>query len=165
MTRTPGAVGVRLLAETRDEIGRADSKASILLAVLGVSASGVIGLQSSASWSPHRLAAVGQLAWWCGLLALLTALAALLLAVLPRFSRNSWRPGRPLTHFQDIVDAADAGLLAQALAETEEKGETALLLALAESSRIVARKHRCIRAGLTAFGAALTLLLLGLLAG
>ena len=89
---------------------------------------------------------------------LVIALFALLLAVLPRYRRSRWTPGRPLTYFGDIRRAAQAGRLSSALAETGRDPARGLLLALTETSRIAARKHFWIRAGLVSFGCAVLLL-------
>ncbi|WP_326578840.1 DUF5706 domain-containing protein [Streptomyces sp. NBC_00487] len=146
--------GARLLADLRAEIARADTKASVLAGALGIMA----GLPGGHRWSPAALSPTATILWWAGATSLVTALFALLLAVLPRYRRSTWEPGRPLTYFGDIRRAARAGGLAAAVAETGRDPALGLFLALAETSRIVARKHLCIRTGLIAFGCAAVLL-------
>jgi len=152
-------IGGRLLAELRAETERADNKAAVLVAALGITAGLLGGLLSSSGWSPRRLPAPVAAAWWLGTASLAVSLVSLLLAILPRYRRNSWRPGLPLTYFHDIKRAADQGCLAEALADTERDPTRALLDALTSNSRIVASKHRWIRTGLGCF--ALSALLLG----
>ncbi|MER6547373.1 Pycsar system effector family protein [Streptomyces sp. NPDC001250] len=141
----------RLLAELRDEIARADTKASVLVAALGMAAGVFTGLVAGKNWSPSRLSAPGTALWWAGSTALALSLVALLLAVLPRFRSGAWAEGRPLCYFGDIRQAVRAGRLAEALADTDRDPTAAVLAALAEKSRIASSKHLWIRTGLIAF--------------
>ncbi|MGW0648976.1 Pycsar system effector family protein [Streptomyces umbrinus] len=147
-----------LLADLRGEITRADAKATVLVGVLGMSAGVLSALLTGRGWSPTLLPTLAALLWWAGTAFLAAALFALLLAVMPRYHGNRWTPGRPLTYFGDIRRAAQTGQLTAALAETDRDPGRSLLLALAETSSIAARKHFWIRAGLIAFGCATVLL-------
>ncbi|MEV6736142.1 Pycsar system effector family protein [Streptomyces sp. NPDC051104] len=168
-THAPLAPGVRtaerLLTELRSEITRADSKASVLVAALGMTAGVFSGLLAGRNWSPGTLSTAGTVLWWAGAAALALSLFALLLAVLPRYSRGTWAPGRPLCYFGDIQQAVRAGQLTTALAETELDPAAGLAVALAETSRIAARKHQWIRTGLIAFCGGSVLLPAALLIG
>ncbi|MBL1081532.1 hypothetical protein JK359_05975 [Streptomyces actinomycinicus] len=155
----------RLLTELREEIGRADTKASVLVAALGMTAGVFTGLIAGRDWSPDRLSAPGAVLWWAGAAALALSLLSLLLAVLPRYRSGSWAEGRPLCYFGDIRQAAREGRLAEALAGTDRDPAAALLAALAENSRIAASKHRWIRTGLIAFCVGALLLPAAALAG
>ncbi|MEY9837210.1 Pycsar system effector family protein [Streptacidiphilus sp. EB103A] len=155
-------VGTRLLAELRDEIARADNKASVLVAALGIAAGLLAGLLSGHDWSPGRLPPASAAAWWPGTVSLGIALVSLLLAILPRYRKSDWHPGLPLTYFQDINQAVALGRLAEALADTERDPSAALLTALASNSLIVSRKHLCVRTGLAAFALSAVLLALSL---
>ncbi|MFE9554175.1 Pycsar system effector family protein [Streptomyces sp. NPDC006692] len=148
----PGTeTAVRLLTELRAEIARADSKASVLIAGLGMTA-GVVGGQLGArGWAPGELSTAGAGLWWTGTAALALALLGALMAVLPRYRGATWAPGRPLSYFGDIQQAVRQDWLAQALADTELAPTASLMAALAENSRIAARKHQWIRGGLLAF--------------
>lgn len=146
--------GTLLLGDLRTEIARADTKASVLAGALGIMA----GLLGGHRWSPAVLSPTAALVWWLGVASLVTALFALLLAVLPRYRRSTWEPGLPLTYFGDVRRAARTGSLAAAVAATGRDPTLGLVLALAETSRIVARKHLWIRTGLIAFGCAAVLL-------
>ncbi|MEU6094040.1 Pycsar system effector family protein [Streptomyces sp. NPDC047079] len=171
-TVTPGAdpaalprLGERLLTELRAEIARADSKASVLVAALGMTAGVFSGLLAGRKWTPAALSGPGAVLWWTGALCLVLSLFALLLAVLPRYRSGTWAPGEPLSYFGDIQQAARQGNLESALADTERLPTAGLTRALTETSRIAARKHQWIRAGLFAFGAGTVLLPASLLIG
>ncbi|CAM5254425.1 hypothetical protein GCM10010329_06680 [Streptomyces spiroverticillatus] len=144
-------LAARLLTELRTEIARADSKASVLVAALGTTAGVLSGLLAGRSWRPDALSAAGSAFWWTGAASFGLALLALLMAVLPRYRSRTWRPGTPLSYFGDIQRAHAHGQLEQALTETARAPAAALRASLAENSRIAARKHQWIRAGLIAF--------------
>ncbi|MFJ6391863.1 Pycsar system effector family protein [Streptomyces sp. NPDC091972] len=167
MSRAPRSprprADVHLLAELRGEIARADAKATVLVGMLGLTAGVLSALLINLRWSPAGLSMPAALLWWSGTALLLVSLLALLLAVTPRYSRSHWAPGLPLTYFDDIRRAARAGLLTSALADTERSPARATRTALAENSRIAARKHFWIRNGLIAFGGSAVLLPVSLL--
>ncbi|MGW2588992.1 Pycsar system effector family protein [Streptomyces sp. NPDC001515] len=149
----PGAAAAtRLLSELRAEITRADSKAAVVVAALGMSSGVVCGLLAGGGRPSDQLSKPAATLWWTGVGALAAALLFLLMAVVPRYRASHWVPGAPLTYFGDIRRASRRGQLARALAETDQLPMAALLTALAETSRIAARKHQWIRAGLAAFG-------------
>ncbi|MFI9750918.1 Pycsar system effector family protein [Streptomyces collinus] len=155
----PGVrAGTQLLADLRNEIARADAKATVLVGALGISAGALAALLTNRHWSPDQLPGPAALLWWAGTASLVVALFALLLAVLPRYRRSRWTPGRPLTYFGDIRRASQTGRLAAALAETGRDPGPGLRAALAETSGIAARKHFWIRTGLLSFGCAAVLL-------
>jgi hypothetical protein len=152
------AVGPRLLRELRFEAAHADSKASLLLGALSMTVGLLGGLLAARGWALSRLTATGAVLWWAALTALAGSLLSLLLAVFPRYSRNQWAPGRPLTYFDDIRRAAEQDLLAEALDDTGANPDAGLLDALTENSRIVRSKHRWIRVGLATYCAGMVLL-------
>ncbi|MFK0043464.1 Pycsar system effector family protein [Streptomyces sp. NPDC090741] len=160
-----GEAATRLLADLRGEIARADSKASVLVGALGMTAGVISALLAGKGWRPGTLSAPGTAVWWAGAAALAVALLALLLAVLPRYRSAEWRPGSPLSYFGDIRSAVRQGRLAEALADTDRDPAASLMAALAENSRIAARKHQWIRTGLFAFCTAAVLLPAALLIG
>ncbi|MEU5209729.1 Pycsar system effector family protein [Streptomyces sp. NPDC020742] len=155
----PGSTtGIRLLGDLRGEIARADSKASVLVGALGLTAGLLSGVLAARDWRPSALSAPAAAAWWLGCGALVVSLIALLMAVVPRYRRSRWQPGRPVTYFADIQRAAAQSELDRALADTERDPTAALIDALMENSRIVGSKHRWIRIGLGAFCAGALLL-------
>ncbi|MFB7466555.1 Pycsar system effector family protein [Streptomyces sp. NPDC056224] len=160
-----GEAATRLLADLRGEIARADSKASVLVGALGMTAGVISALLAGKGWRPGSLSTPGTAVWCAGAAALALALLALLLAVLPRYRSTEWRPGSPLSYFGDIRSAVRQGRLAEALADTDRDPAASLMAALAENSRIAARKHQWIRTGLFAFCTATVLLPAALLIG
>ncbi|GAA3033302.1 Pycsar system effector family protein [Streptomyces glomeratus] len=155
----------RLLTELRAEIARADGKASVLVAALGMTAGVFSGLLAGRNRTPTALSGPGTVLWWAGAVCLALSLLALLLAVLPRYRSGTWVPGLPLSYFGDIQQAVRQGHLESALTATERLPTAGLTRALTETSRIAARKHQWIRAGLVAFGAGTVLLPASLLIG
>ncbi|UED85133.1 Pycsar system effector family protein [Streptomyces profundus] len=166
MTREfPNDLAEQLLREVRVEIARADSKAALLVAALGLGAGLFGGMTTSGDWSPGSLAVAGRVSWWFGVLALIVALAAFLLAVAPRFGPDDWTSEAPLTYFGDIHRAARRGELRQALTATEAASEARLVKALEFNSRIASIKLRWVRHGLIAVAAGVLLISGALLTG
>ncbi|GAA2248845.1 hypothetical protein GCM10010232_40300 [Streptomyces amakusaensis] len=155
----------RLLNELRTEIARADSKASVLVAALGMTAGVFSGLLAGRDWTPRELSTPASAVWWAGAISFALALTALLLAVLPRYGKERWTPGQPLTYFGDVRQAARTGELAAALDAQDRHPAAGLTAALTETSRIAARKHQWIRTGLIAFSVGTVLLPASLLIG
>ncbi|MFD9454348.1 Pycsar system effector family protein [Streptomyces sp. NPDC059985] len=155
----------QLLADLRVEIARADTKASLLVGALGMTVGGLSTQLAGHRWGPGSLSAAGQTLWWFGAGALALSLAALLVSVVPRSLRSTWQAGTPLSYFGNIRSADQQGRLAEALAHTGRDPGAALIAALAANSRIAARKHQWIRAGLLAYGSGVVLLPVALLAG
>lgn len=137
----------RLLAEVRSEIGRADTKASVLIGALGACA----GVVLSTYWSAMQATGLSRTLGVAGGLTWALALGFLLVATAPRYRTSQWRAGSPLTYFLDIRRAAESGVLADALRTTQEDQLPGLVIALRNTSNIVAAKHRWIRTGLVCF--------------
>lgn len=165
MTAEESQSGVRLLAEIRAEISRADNKAAVAVGAIAMVVGLLGGLVVSRGWDPSRLTLLWAVVWWTGLCALASSLVSLLLAVMPRYRKSDWEPGRPLGYFGDIRRAADSGALAQALSEADRDPTPLLVAALTATSRIAAHKHLWIRVGLVALAAATLLLPAALLLG
>ncbi|MFD4946031.1 Pycsar system effector family protein [Streptomyces sp. NPDC058239] len=169
MTDNPPAqntdAGTQLLLDLRAEIARADSKASVLVAALGMTAGVISGWLAGSEWRPNALSGPGTALWWTGTGGLATALLSMLMAVLPRYRSSAWTPGAPLTYFADIRRAARQNRLAEALDATRCAPATALVMALTETSRIAVRKHQWIRVGLLAYSVGAVLLPASLLLG
>ncbi|MFE2375358.1 Pycsar system effector family protein [Streptomyces sp. NPDC059398] len=155
----------RLLVELRAEIARADNKAAVLVAALGMTAGVFSALLAGHGWTPNALSVPAAFFWWSGAAGLALSLFALLLAVLPRYRTRDWAPGQPLCYFGDIQQAVRAGQLETALADTARNPTAVFTVALAETSRIAVRKHRWIRTGLIAFCVGTALLPASLLIG
>ncbi|MEU2240968.1 Pycsar system effector family protein [Streptomyces sp. NPDC018338] len=157
----------RLLGELRQEAVRADTKGSILVAAQGMAAAALVGVLATRGWHPTDLSVLGQVLWWAGAACFVVSLAALLMAVVPRYRTAGWQPGEPLTHFADIRGAARRGqaVLEEALRETDRAPRAAVVASLVENSRIVSIKYEWLRVGIAGFTVALVLLPGALLTG
>ncbi|MET9603888.1 Pycsar system effector family protein [Streptomyces sp. NPDC006512] len=158
-------VATHLLTEVRVEIARADTKASLLVGALGMTAGGLCAQLAAHRWEPASLSASAQILWWSSAVAFALALAALLLSVVPRSLRSAWRGDTPLSYFGNIHSAVQQGRLSEALSHTGRDPGAALRAALAANSQIAVRKHQWIRAGLLAYGSGVVLLPAALLVG
>lgn len=159
------ATALRLLTDLRAEITKADTKASVLVGAQGLAAGILFGLLADGEWRPDDLPAAGTATWWLGALSFVVSLGALLMAVLPRYTRSAWQPGLPVAYFADISRAAARGQLTRALADTARDPAAGVVDSLTEHSHIVQSKHRWIRVGLAAFCAGCVLLPGALLIG
>ena len=130
----------RLLSETREEIGRADTKASMLLSGVGVGVTLLIGLLTG-HWSPTRLAAGVQWLWWVGAAALILGVVLLGAAVIPR-TRHDGDPST-VTYFGHVVRLTDRPRLVQHLRRSAATPLDRSVDQLVMLSRIAQRKFRC----------------------
>jgi hypothetical protein len=142
----------QLLAESREELARADGKASLLLAASTVVIAAALTAVLANNWRPWALANALWLVWWLGVLAGLGALAALGIAVYPRVSPSHKRNGDIVAYWGDVAGLTK-GRLAKRISKTARKGDRDQdqLLAIAD---IVRRKYTAIRWGIWLFAAA-----------
>jgi hypothetical protein len=145
----------QLLAETREELGRADNKASLLFAVFGVVNGALLAGLIAHNWRPEDLAAGATVVFWVGAACAAAGAAGLGFAVWPRITRK--QPGGPASYYGDIVAySKDRNALRAALAEGAE-GTDRAVEQLAEISRTVWRKYQGIRFALVMFSVAAAL--------
>ncbi|MER7131429.1 Pycsar system effector family protein [Streptosporangium saharense] len=134
-----------ILAETREEVNRADTKASILLGAIGIAVSGVVGDMVNgvvsgawgASWPWLRWTAAG---------AAFLSVTLLLMALYPRRIRLR----RPLVnaYFGDVVAHSDPRALRAALERPSPDELGRLTDQIHTISRIVSTKYRLIQLAL-----------------
>ncbi|GII78463.1 hypothetical protein Sru01_34450 [Sphaerisporangium rufum] len=141
------AHAVRLLAETREEVGRADAKAQVLLGVAGVGLGAVAGGLIAQSWSPFALADQVEWLWWAGLAAALASLGCLSGAVYPRRGRPGGGAASAIGYYGDALRFGSPQALAAALAAPAGSELHRACDQLLRVSHIVARKFRLIRWG------------------
>lgn len=141
-----------LLASTREELVRADAKASLLLASAGVAVGAVLAAILAGSWRPSALADAVEWLWWLGALVVSTGLAALGVAVYPRTRTPGPRPAT-IAYFGDVL-AADQASLAQRL-DAAPSSKEALIDQLWNVSMIVKRKYLAIQYSLWAMASGL----------
>lgn len=132
----------RLLAETREEIGRADHKASVLLSATAVAVIVLAGLLTG-NWSPLEIAAAIQWLWWIGAVMLVAAISFLGSAVMPRMRHD----GDPSTvaYFGHVLRLTDRRRLVEHLHRSAAKPLDRAVDQLVVLSHIAHRKYRCVQ--------------------
>ncbi|MFE9935335.1 Pycsar system effector family protein [Streptomyces hirsutus] len=127
-----------LIEQNFGEIGRADAKASVLLATAGA----LLGvLLSGHTHRPGWSAAL----WWVAVAGAAAALLTLLLAVLPRRSAHPPDGSPSLAYFEDVLHASRQARLIQAVLDDGSTPGARLLRAVEGTSRIASVKNRYIR--------------------
>lgn len=142
----------RLLGEARDELARADAKASsALTALVAVVA---VALARNA---PPATRLMLSWSWSGGLLLCAIAMILLLLAVLPRFTSRA--RGDLVCYFGDVAAVRSDGELAHRLGQATDRSHELVLRELRAVSAIVMAKYRYTRWGIlcAAVGASLLL--------
>lgn len=87
-------LGKTILREAREELARADGKASILLAAIGVVIGAIFAAILGGSWRPHHLDNNIEWLWWVGAVVGLAGATVFGSAVFPRTTyRSKRRPG------------------------------------------------------------------------
>lgn len=146
------AFSQRLLAETRHEIDRADSKASILVGAAFVSATLMVGALISRDLEPRSSRGVTQLLLALTALALATTIVKFGQAIYPRTEDSS---SGGADYFADHAVSGSAEELAATIREVDPfERDTRQLRVL---GRIAVRKYECLKWGMRAGAAALAL--------
>lgn len=133
-----------LLAETREEIDRADSKASILLASTGIAVGALLAGLLSRSWAPTNLRTPYEFVWWAGVAAAAVGIWNLAYAVYPRTRRRGKRPDH-VGYYGDVLSFDNTTELSEALHRSADVKTARLADQLYQLSLIVDRKYRSIR--------------------
>lgn len=150
-----------LLAESREELTRADGKASILLAALGIGLSAILAAILAGSWTPFALRRPYETLWWVGSSLAGASLFCFCAAVYPRLKN---RESQGVTYFGDVARLKPVRKLWDELklSETDPVARTVTqLYVIAHQAR---NKYAFIRAGLVALGLAIALTLTAALA-
>ncbi|MGV9769676.1 Pycsar system effector family protein [Microbacterium sp. NPDC003461] len=136
-----------ILATNREEIGRADSKASTLLAAEGIVAGAVLAALIAGDWTPAILPPLAGFAWWFGALVGLASIVALAVSIYPSTKRKRGTKPYGPAFFGDTKRTSGNGHLTLADLLNDQVPITA---------RIARRKYRWIKIGmwLAAVGAA-----------
>ncbi|RKN11452.1 Pycsar system effector family protein [Streptomyces radicis] len=149
-----------LVSETREEVLKADQKASLMLSALGLMLVALIGAVTSDGISPERYAFPPQALFWTGCAAWIPSLVTLGVALLPRTGLP--RAGRA-HYFEDVAAMPSLTGLGTIVRRTDPlERDVSQLAAL---SRLVSVKYRCIRRGMVWSGVFLVLTPLGVLLG
>jgi MFS family permease len=147
-----------LLVESREELTRADGKASILLAALGIGISAILAAILAGDWSPFKLDQPYQRIWWVGSGFAAVAFFCLCAAVYPKVKAKG------VTYFGDVAALKTVDELRAALKRSETDPAERSATQLHVIARLVDRKYRYIRFGLIALGIAIALMLGAVLA-
>jgi pycsar effector protein len=137
-----------LLVETREEIDRADFKASVLLAGVGVATGTLLAGLLEGSWTPWMLPGYVQWIWWVGVAAGSAGIWSLARAVYPRIRRHGEALPEFVGYFGDILAFRDAEDLITALRDSTEVRISLIADQLVQVSIIVDRKYRMVRVGM-----------------
>lgn len=161
LTTDAGNLTERLLAETREELSKADGKAQILLAVSGVVIGVVLGGAISGDWSPSDLDGCARIFWWIGVGAAATGVGSLGFAIFPRLLQSD---NARITYFEDVLRHKDCSSLAKALNSEADRGDRDVeqLLRL---SRVAHRKYSAIQVAMAPLVVAAVLCVLASLVG
>jgi Pycsar effector protein len=147
-----------LLSGAREEIDRADAKASILLAASGVAAGALAAGLAAGTWTPLKLQAAIQWAWWLGVVESAMGICCLALAVYPRERKNDSGVPRTVLYYGDVLAYHTTAQLVTALNRSAETKIDRIADQLRHVSWIVDHKYRLIRWGMRAlFLAAVTI--------
>lgn len=100
----------QILREAREELGRADGKAGLLLAAAGVGIGAVLAGLLAQDWDPAKLHDSVEWLWWIGTIAGLCGPVALSCAVWPRTTYRKNRNPKKVAFFGDVVGLSETGL-------------------------------------------------------
>lgn len=155
MTESSAEYCKAILGEAREELERADNKASILLAAVGVIVGALLAALLAGDWSPTSLKASVQWLWWAGILAAAIAIYLLGWAVFPRIRAAGWRP-QAIAYYGDVVAAGTRNRVKELLDHASGDPLPRLIDQMLQVSKTVQVKYVAIRRAmiLLGFGAA-----------
>lgn len=133
-----------LLTETREELVRADNKASILLAATGVALGALLAAILGGDWTPFQLDVRIQWLWWVGASSAAVAIYWLGSAVYPRIRAKGTRP-KIIAYYGDVVDASDRERVSELLGGSSTNPKERLLDQIIQISHTVQTKYLAIR--------------------
>ena len=141
-----------MLSAALAEVAIADTKASILLAALGIGFGSVFGGFLEGDWDPTQLGRAASVVWWIGAVLALSSVAATAYSLWPRYRMNRrpaeiyyWGHVAAFRSFSDFLSTLEASTVT---VDQRVKHE------LWYVSRVVHRKYTLIRVALLLAGAA-----------
>jgi Family of unknown function (DUF5706) len=137
-----------LLSEAREEVGRADLKASILLAAAGVGLAAIVQGLVGSGWKPGNLGQPWTAVWWIATTTSMAGLFCLVQAVLPRTKASGVTLPHHVFYFENAAAFSGTAELQAALLDDETSRLHRAAHQLWHVSRIVRRKYRWIRGGI-----------------
>lgn len=141
-----------ILGQAREELDRADNKASLLLVAAMVVMSVVLAAILAGQWRPFGMSWIFQTTWWIGVTVGVGALASLAVAVYPRSARSRDDAKELLAYFGDAAGKTPTEI--RTMLRREARDDEPMIDQLLAVSGIVDRKYRAIRIGLWLFAIA-----------
>lgn len=151
----------RLIAEARDELRRADAKASQWLTTSGGAVLAMLTVLTGTRWSPGQLTGAAVWAWWSGCACAAAALFTLAMALLPRTAGAA--EARQVAYFGHVYRLRDPALVRRYVERAAQDTMPGLISQLCWLSRLVMTKYRWVRAGTVLISLAAALVALALL--
>jgi hypothetical protein len=143
-----------LLSEAREELDRADSKASIILAAVGVAAGLLFSNAIGGSWKPNALPPLARSIWWATSVVGVVGVLCLGRAVFP-VTRRRDGPAGSIRYFGDVAKLATPAEVRKMLPTAADDPLERTLDQVWILSRIVMEKYHYIRWGMCLVGVAL----------
>lgn len=153
-----------ILREAREELARADGKASILLAAIGVVIGVIMAAVLEGSWHPTHLDDNIEWLWWLGTVSGSVGTFALGIAVFPRTKYRSKRRPGIVAYFGDVVGLC-RHQLKEGLIVTAQDPDAATLDQVEAVASVVDKKYRSIQIGMLCIGGAVVCWLVSVLIG
>jgi len=136
-----------LLADTREELTRVDSKAALLLAAAGVIIGAILAGLFGGKWTPFGLNSEIEWLWWLGVASAAYGVFSIAAAVYPRISRRGvTHPGVP-AYYGDVAAYKNVDTFRRAIEKVPTSRERMIDQTFVLSS-IVLRKYILLRRGL-----------------
>ena len=148
----------QLLAETREEITRADSKAATILAAAGVAGSVVVAGIVAGQWSPNELGTWTRLLWWVGATLGLYGTGKLGHCLLPR-TRNT-QPRTEVDYYGDASRYSTWQSLRGDLLRLEPGAFDRNVRQFHQNADIVSVKYSRLRWGMVSVGSSVAVVIL-----
>jgi len=138
----PGAVryAQHLLATSREELHRADTKVSIVFAATGAAIVTFIAGALAGGWSPVELTAAHELLWWVSTAAAGAALVLMGAAVYPRGRQGATSPAI-VAYYGDVALFQEPGALRTLIERSASRELDQLVDQLVQVSRLVRFKY------------------------
>lgn len=156
-----------LLAQAREELSRVDTKASIMLAAVGVGLGVVLGSLVSRNWAPFRLPPAAAVTWWVGVATVTAGIVSLLAAVYPRPRRpirsSASELHRYVGYYADVAAYRTPAEVVDAIRRSADRDLELMAEQLMQISRIADRKYRLLGWGVWLLVAGVTLAVSALL--
>jgi MFS family permease len=136
-----------LLAETREELTRADSKAALLLAASGVVIGALLAGLFGSKWTPFDLNNKIEWLWWLGVASAAFGVFSIAAAVYPRVRRHGTvHPGVP-SYYGDVAAYENIDAFRRAIEKVPRSRER-LIDQIFVLSSMVQHKYLLLRQGL-----------------